>query len=100
MCEALQQQSSLKIDEINTILNKKNAFPILQSLLDQKAIVVEQEVLDKYKPKLIRCVKIHSDYEPKNALTKQYQKLFEIRPLFLTSTILIHHRAPACHYKY
>ena len=66
--EALQQQSSLKIDEINTILNKKNAFPILQSLLDQKAIVVEQEVLDKYKPKLIRCVKIHSDYEPKNAL--------------------------------
>ena len=50
--EALQQQSSLKIDEINTIINKKNAFPVLQRLLDQKAIVVEQEVLEKYKPKL------------------------------------------------
>ena len=66
--EALQQQSSLKIDEINTIINKKNAFPVLQRLLDQKAIVVEQEVLEKYKPKLIRCVKIHSDYESQDAL--------------------------------
>ena len=58
----------MKIDEINTILNKKNAFPVLQNLLDKKAIVVEQEVLEKYKPKLIRCVKIHSNYEHEDAL--------------------------------
>ena len=49
VCEALQQQSSLKIEEINTILNKKNAFPVLQNLLDKKTIVVEQEILEKYK---------------------------------------------------
>ena len=68
VCEALQQQSSLKIEEINTILNKKNAFPVLQNLLDKKTIVVEQEILEKYKPKLIRCVKIHSNYEHEGAL--------------------------------
>ena len=57
--EALQQQSSIKINEISTILNKKNTFPILQGLIGKKSIVLEQEVFEKYKPKLIRCVKIH-----------------------------------------
>ena len=66
--EALQHQSSLKIDEINAIIDTKNSFPLLQRLLDQKAIVVEQEVLEKYKPKLIRCVRIHSDHQHEDAL--------------------------------
>ena len=73
--EALQQQSSLKIDEINTIINKKNSFPILQRLLDQKIIVSEQEVSEKYKPKLVRCVKIHSDYENQNNLQDLLESL-------------------------
>ena len=66
--EALQQQSSIKINEISTILNKKNTFPILQGLIGKKSIVLEQEVFEKYKPKLIRCVKIHSDYASENSL--------------------------------
>ena len=73
--EALEQQSSLKIDEINTIINKKNSFPILQRLLDQKIIVSEQEVSEKYKPKLVRCVKIHSDYENQNNLQDLLESL-------------------------
>ena len=72
---ALKQQSSLKIDEINTIINKKNSFPILQRLLDQKIIVSEQEVSEKYKPKLVRCVKIHSDYENQNNLQDLLESL-------------------------
>ena len=66
--DALQQQSSIKINEISKILNKKNTFPILQGLIDKNSIVLEQEVFKKYKPKLIRCVKIHSDYASKNSL--------------------------------
>ena len=66
--EALQQQSSIKINEISTILNKKNTFPILQGLIGKKSIVLEQEVFEKYKHKLIRCVKIHSDYSSENSL--------------------------------
>ena len=66
--EALQQQSSLKIDEINAVINKKNAFPVLQKLLDLKAIVVAQEVLEKYKPKLIRCVRLHPEHDHESGL--------------------------------
>ena len=66
--EALQQQSSLKINEINKVLNKKNTFPTLQGLIDKKSIVLEQEVFEKYKPKFIRCVKIHLDYASQDSL--------------------------------
>jgi primosomal protein N' (replication factor Y) len=73
--EALQQQSSLKINEINTVVNKKKSFPILQSLIDKKSIVLEQEVFEKYKPKLIRCVKVHSDYTSQDSLQELLKTL-------------------------
>ncbi len=73
--EALQQQSSLKVDEINAIIDTKNSFPLLQRLLDLKAIVVEQEVLEKYTPKLIRCVRIHSDHQHDDALQELLKSL-------------------------
>ena len=71
----MQQQSSLKINEINTVVNKKKSFPILQSLIDKKSIVLEQEVFEKYKPKLIRCVKVHSDYTSQDSLQELLKTL-------------------------
>ena len=66
---------SLKINEINTVVNKKKSFPILQSLIDKKSIVLEQEVFEKYKPKLIRCVKVHSDYTSQDSLQELLKTL-------------------------
>ena len=66
--EALQQQSSLKVEEINAIIDRKNSFPVLKRLLDQNVIALEQELLEKYKPKLIRCVRLHPDYQHENGL--------------------------------
>ena len=66
--EALQQQSSLKVEEINAIIDRKNSFPVLKRLLDQNVIALEQELLEKYKPKLIRCVRLHPNYQHENGL--------------------------------
>ena len=66
--EALQQQTSLKVDEINAIVDRKNSFPVLKRLLDHKVIALEQELSEKYKPKLIRCVRLHPNYQHENAL--------------------------------
>ena len=52
--EALQHQSSLKIHDVVTILNKKTVFPIIQKLLDKKVIAVQEEIVELYKPKQIR----------------------------------------------
>ncbi|MBP7397606.1 MAG: primosomal protein N', partial [Flavobacterium sp.] len=42
--QALQQQSSLKIDDIIAIVNKKNVFPIIQKLMDKKILIVQEEI--------------------------------------------------------
>lgn len=65
--EALQQQTSLKVDEINAIIDRKNSFPVLKRLLNHKVIALEQELTEKYKPKLIRCVRLHHNYQHENA---------------------------------
>ena len=66
--EALQQQSSLKVQDIMNILNKKNIFPVIQKLMDKKILVLQEEMLESYTPKLVRYVKLHSKYESNEGL--------------------------------
>ena len=66
--QALQQQSSLKVQDIMNILNKKNIFPVIQKLIDKNILVLQEEMLETYTPKLIRYVKLHSKYETNEGL--------------------------------
>ncbi len=66
--EALQQESRLSVEEVHSILNKKNTFRILNPLLDANILTTSQELVEKYKPKLQRCVALHPKYTSKNAL--------------------------------
>ena len=66
--QALQQQSSLKVQDIMSILNKKNIFPVIQKLMDKNILILQEEMLETYAPKLIRYVKLHSKYETNEGL--------------------------------
>ena len=66
--QALQQQSSLKVQDIMNILNKKNIFPVIQKLIDKNILVLQEEIFEAYTPKLIRYVKLHSKYETNEGL--------------------------------
>ena len=68
--EALQQQSSLKVQDIMSILNKKNIFPVIQKLVDKNILVLQEEIQEIYAPKLVRYVKLHSKYESNEGLTE------------------------------
>ena len=68
--EALQQQSSLKVQDIMHILNKKNIFPVIQKLVDKNILVLQEEVQETYAPKLVRYVKLHSKYESNEGLNE------------------------------
>ncbi len=68
--EALQHQSSLKIHDISNILDKKNVLPVIKRLIEKEAISVEEEVYEKYKPKLVRYVKLHPNFSSETALQK------------------------------
>lgn len=66
--EALQQQSSLKVQDIMAILNKKNIFPVIQKLVDKNILVLQEEVQESYKPKLARYVRLHAKYDSNEGL--------------------------------
>ncbi|XCF07405.1 primosomal protein N' [Tamlana crocina] len=73
--EALQHQSSLKIHDISNILDKKNVLPVIKRLIEKDAISVEEEVYEKYKPKLVRFVKLHNNYASESALQNLLEEL-------------------------
>ncbi|MEP3836788.1 MAG: primosomal protein N' [Algibacter sp.] len=68
--EALNHQSSLKIHNISNILDKKNVLPVIKRLIEKEAVTVEEEVYEKYKPKLVRYVKLDPHFTAEIELHK------------------------------
>jgi primosomal protein N' (replication factor Y) len=73
--EALQHQSILKVQEVSAIIERKNVLPILQRLLEKKIIVLKEEVYEQYKPKLVRYVKLGTEYSTDDKLEELLNSL-------------------------
>ncbi|MCZ8227783.1 primosomal protein N' [Flavobacterium sp.] len=73
--QALQQQSSLKIDDIIAVLNKKNVFPIIHKMIDKNILVLQEEISESYKPKLVRYIRLHSQYNSQDGLAALLEQL-------------------------
>lgn len=66
--QALQHQSSLRIADIISILNKKNVFPVLYRLLEKQVLTIHEEVSESYQPKLVKYLRLHSDFAGETGL--------------------------------
>lgn len=73
--EALQHQSSIKVNDVVEIVNKKNIFPLLQKLLNKNIIQLQEEIHEQYKPKLVRYIKLHQNYTNHEALNVLLQSI-------------------------
>ena len=73
--EALQHQSQLTIHQIVDILDRKKVMPIVNSLLKKSAIYIKEEIYETYKPKLVKYVKLHSDYNADDSLNTLLEEL-------------------------
>ncbi len=73
--QALQQQSSLKVQDIISILNKKNIFPVIQKLINKNILFLQEEMLEAYKPKLIRYIRLDSHYQTQEGLMMLLESL-------------------------
>ncbi|PVW13947.1 replication restart helicase PriA [Marixanthomonas spongiae] len=60
--EALQHQPTLHINDVRSVLDKKNVVAVLDKLIEKKIVQVQEEVYEQYKPKLKRYVKLASKY--------------------------------------
>jgi len=66
--EALQHQSQLTIHQVSDILGKKKVMPIVNSLINKSVIIVQEEIYEQYKPKLVRYVRLHQNYTNNDSL--------------------------------
>ncbi|MBC7642435.1 MAG: primosomal protein N' [Flavobacterium sp.] len=67
--QALQMQSSIKVQEIMKILNRKTVLPVIQKLMDKNILIIQEEINEVYKPKLVRYIRLHKQYENNKGLS-------------------------------
>jgi primosomal protein N' (replication factor Y) len=73
--EALQHQSQLTVFQIVEILGKKKVMPTVNSLIKKGAISIKEEIYEQYKPKLVKYVRLHVNYNSDDSLNKLLQEL-------------------------
>lgn len=66
--EALQHQSSLHINDVRSILDRKNVVSVIQKLLEKGIVEVEEKVYEQYTPKLKRYIKLAPKYSSEDNL--------------------------------
>ncbi len=66
--EALEKQPVLPVKKIKDIVDKKRILPILNTLLGKNAIVLKEEVVEQYSPKLVKYVRLHHNYNNEEQL--------------------------------
>ncbi len=60
--EALRNQSSLHINDVRSILDRKNVVSVTQALFEKGIVTIEEEVYEQYTPKMKRYVKLAPPY--------------------------------------
>lgn len=73
--EALQHQSSLHINDVRSILDKKNVVSVIQKLFEKGIVEVEETVYEQYTPKLKRYIKLSQRYTSEENLRELLDSL-------------------------
>ena len=73
--EALGRQSSLKIAEVSSLLNKKNVLKPIKGLISRGFIKLQEEIYEQYKPKLVKYVRLASEYNSSDSLQELLETL-------------------------
>jgi primosomal protein N' (replication factor Y) (superfamily II helicase) len=73
--EALRHQPVLKVHEIAAIIDRKNALPLLQGLLERKIIHLKETLYEQYRPKLVKYVRMAPSYHSDDALEELLNSL-------------------------
>lgn len=75
LLEDIKQHQSLTYDEISRRLEGQNIHKIIKSLVGKRAIILFEDVQEKYKPKTVKKVKLSGIYETQENLVRLVQSL-------------------------
>lgn len=63
--EALEIRNSLTLEEISQIVEQKTVYPLVKALMGKGAVIIQEEIKERYKPKMETYVRFteHADNE-------------------------------------
>ena len=73
---ALENKDSLSYGEAADVIGLKSAYKYIKSLVQKELIIIYEEVRERYKPKILKKIRLHGDYlANESALDELFQKL-------------------------
>lgn len=75
LLEELQKHPALTYDELGRLVGELNVPAVIKSLVGKHAVIVFEEVREKYVPKMIRKVRLHPNYEEQEQLLMLIRRL-------------------------
>jgi primosomal protein N' (replication factor Y) len=73
--EALIEKKKLTVDEISKLVGYQKVLPLLKTMIEQRMIVMEEELKDIYKPKIKKFVSISDEFFSEDSLHKLMDEL-------------------------
>jgi len=73
--EALNIRKVLTLTEVSKIIEQLKVFNIVKNLIEKEVIVLEEEIIEKYKPRIETFVQLIPVYEDENKLKKLFDSL-------------------------
>lgn len=75
VAEALETTQSLSVNDVTALLNRKSVYDLVRALLEKNVALVEEEVNDRYKPKLVPYVRLTEPASEETALRGHFDAL-------------------------
>lgn len=66
--EVLKKQDALSYDEVERLLERKSVTAIIKSLVGKRAIILFEEIKEKYKPKVAKKIRLTASFLTNDAL--------------------------------
>jgi len=90
----LESRKSASIQDLNRFLGQQSSFAVLKMLLERNAIIVEEQLRESYKPKLVTMVKLSPEFQSEeklnsvlDLLSKKAKKQENLLKIFLGETL-------------
>ena len=91
LTEALLQKKKISIREVSQIVGYQKVLPLLKTMIERRLIMMEEELMQQYKPKKIKVIRLSEDFlnekalqELMDQLSKRAHKQLELLMGFLT----------------
>jgi len=90
----LESRKTASIQDLNKFLGQQSSFAILKLLLERNAVIVEEQLRESYKPKVISTVRLNPEFRSEeklntilDLLSRKAKKQEHLLKIFLAETL-------------